>query len=122
SIPCHSWFLASRLVLLQIDDATCGQPYPGFRTAVFPACMPAARRMRTRLPRKTAGIARIAAAVILGPLSVLCLWLVFLPPNLLRVGSGYAAKIVCSNVFLAGRDPDEVLAIDVQAPGLRCSG
>ena len=70
-----------------------------------------------RLPRKTAGIARIAAAVILALLIVLCLWLVFLPPNLLRVGSGYAAKIVCSNVFLAGRDPDEVLAIDVQAPG-----
>jgi CubicO group peptidase (beta-lactamase class C family) len=39
------------------------------------------------------------------------------PPALLRVGSGYAAKIVCSNVFLAGRDADAVLASDVQAPG-----
>ncbi len=45
------------------------------------------------------------------------LWLYFIPPNLLRVGSGYAAKIVCSNVFIAKRDPDEVLAQDVQAPG-----
>ncbi|MBN9251187.1 MAG: serine hydrolase, partial [Mesorhizobium sp.] len=44
-------------------------------------------------------------------------WLYFTPPNLIRVGSGYSAKIVCSNVFLAGRDPDEVLAVDVQAPG-----
>jgi CubicO group peptidase (beta-lactamase class C family) len=44
------------------------------------------------------------------------LW--FEPPALLRVGANYAAKIVCSNVFLAGRDPDEVLRVDVQAPGL----
>lgn len=45
------------------------------------------------------------------------LWLYFIPPDLLRVGSGYAAKIVCSNDFIANRDPDEVLAQDVQAPG-----
>ncbi|PBB40753.1 6-aminohexanoate hydrolase [Mesorhizobium sp. WSM3866] len=44
-------------------------------------------------------------------------WLYFAPPELIRVGSGYAAKIVCSNVFIAGRDPNEVLAVDVQAPG-----
>ncbi len=45
------------------------------------------------------------------------LWLWLAPPALLRVGTGYAAKIVCSNVFLAGRDADDVLADDVQAPG-----
>jgi len=39
------------------------------------------------------------------------------PPELIRVGAGYTAKIVCSNVFLAGRDPAGVLATDVQAPG-----
>jgi CubicO group peptidase (beta-lactamase class C family) len=44
------------------------------------------------------------------------LWLK--PPALLRVGANYTAKIVCSNVFLAGRDPDEVLRVDVQAPGI----
>lgn len=44
-------------------------------------------------------------------------WLWVAPPELLRVGTGYAAKIVCSNVFLTGRDPDAVLALDVQAPG-----
>lgn len=44
-------------------------------------------------------------------------WLYLAPPDLIRVGSGYSAKIVCSNVFLASRDADEVLAIDVQAPG-----
>lgn len=42
---------------------------------------------------------------------------VFVPLDLLRVGTGYAAKIVCSNVFIAGRDADDVLALDVQAPG-----
>jgi len=44
-------------------------------------------------------------------------WLALYPPELLKVGDGYAAKIACSNVFLAGRDPHEVLAEDVQAPG-----
>ncbi len=44
-------------------------------------------------------------------------WLVVAPPELLRVGDGYAAKIVCSNVFIAGRDGNTVLAEDVQAPG-----
>jgi CubicO group peptidase (beta-lactamase class C family) len=47
----------------------------------------------------------------------LVLWLFLAPPALLRVGAGYTAKIVCSNVFIAGRDADEVLAVDVQAPG-----
>ncbi|MEO5755220.1 MAG: serine hydrolase [Mesorhizobium sp.] len=44
-------------------------------------------------------------------------WLYVAPPELIRVGSGYSAKIVCSNVFIAGRDAKEVLAVDVQAPG-----
>ncbi|MRW90523.1 serine hydrolase [Duganella sp. FT80W] len=39
------------------------------------------------------------------------------PPALLRVGANYGAKIVCSNVFIAGRDGQAVLADDVQAPG-----
>ena len=46
----------------------------------------------------------------------LLLW--FKPPALLRVGANYSAKIVCSNVFLAGRDPNQVLRVDVQAPGI----
>jgi CubicO group peptidase (beta-lactamase class C family) len=48
--------------------------------------------------------------------AALLLWLK--PPALLRVGANYSAKIVCSNVFLARRDPDEVLRVDVQAPGI----
>lgn len=44
-------------------------------------------------------------------------WLIVSPPALLSVGSGYAAKIVCSSVFVSGRDARQVLAEDVQAPG-----
>ncbi|TCL08721.1 CubicO group peptidase (beta-lactamase class C family) [Shimia isoporae] len=39
------------------------------------------------------------------------------PPALLKVGTNYSAKIVCSNVFIANRDAQEVLTVDVQAPG-----
>src|SRR6202042_3740560 len=49
---------------------------------------------------------------------VLAALLWFKPPALFRVGANYSAKIVFSNVFLAGRDPDEVLRVDVQAPGI----
>ena len=47
----------------------------------------------------------------------LAAWLYAAPPALIRVGAGYAAKIVCSNVLIAGRDAGEVLRVDVQAPG-----
>ncbi|UVK36218.1 beta-lactamase family protein [Mesorhizobium sp. AR10] len=50
-------------------------------------------------------------------IAALFAWLYLAPPELIRVGSGYSAKIVCSNVFIAGRDANEVLAVDVQAPG-----
>lgn len=50
-------------------------------------------------------------------LAIMASWLIVRPPELLRVGSSYAAKIVCSNVFLAGRDAAAVLDVDVQAPG-----
>ncbi|PSJ63657.1 serine hydrolase domain-containing protein [Pseudaminobacter soli (ex Li et al. 2025)] len=53
----------------------------------------------------------LLAAVALG------IWLYAAPPALIRVAAGYTAKIVCSNVFIAGRDPEEVLKVDVQAPG-----
>jgi CubicO group peptidase (beta-lactamase class C family) len=60
---------------------------------------------------------RIFAALLL-IIAALALALWLKPPELLRVGANYSAKIVCSNVFLAGRDPDEVLRVDVQAPGI----
>ncbi|QDC00073.1 serine hydrolase [Mesorhizobium sp. 8] len=58
-------------------------------------------------------LVRLVVVAVVG----LFVWLYLAPPDLIRVGSGYSAKIVCSNVFLAGRDPGEVLAVDVQAPG-----
>ncbi|NBB50270.1 serine hydrolase [Rhizobium sp. CRIBSB] len=60
----------------------------------------------------------LRGAIAVGGLGVVATgWLVAFPPELLRVGTGYAAKIICSNVFIAGRDADEVLRDDVQAPG-----
>ncbi len=55
----------------------------------------------------------LAAAMLL---ATLC-WLKFFTPDLVRAGANYAAKIVCTNVLIAGRDPAEVLKVDVQAPG-----
>ncbi len=58
----------------------------------------------------------LGALLLLVVALALLLWLE--PPALLRVGANYSAKIVCSNVFLAARDPGEVLQVDVQAPGI----
>jgi CubicO group peptidase (beta-lactamase class C family) len=65
--------------------------------------------------RKVVPFIIMTLAVLLAAL-VFALWMT--PPDILRVGANYSAKIVCSNVFLAGRDPDEVLRSDVQAPGI----
>ena len=65
-------------------------------------------------------ISRAIAALVLLLLIIIAggvVWLSVSPPELLRVGDGYAAKIVCSNTFIAKRDPEQVLADDVQAPG-----
>jgi CubicO group peptidase (beta-lactamase class C family) len=69
-------------------------------------------------PSKLAKIVLRSAAAILFLLAALLVALWLKPPELLRIGANYSAKIVCSNVFLAGRDPDEVLRTDVQAPGI----
>lgn len=45
------------------------------------------------------------------------LWLAVAPPAMIRVATNYAAKIVCSSVFVSGRDADAVMGTDVQAPG-----
>ncbi len=56
-----------------------------------------------------------AAFVVL--VAAVLVWLWLSPPELMRVAANYSAKIVCSNVFLVGRDPEIVLHEDVQAPG-----
>ena len=68
----------------------------------------------TTLRKILVGSAIVLVLVILALL--FALWIK--PPELLRVGANYSAKIVCSNVFLAGRDPEAVLRSDVQAPGV----
>ena len=57
-------------------------------------------------------VAAILAAIVAG-----AIYLYVAPPDLFRVATAYSAKIVCSNIFIAGRDGDEVLAVDVQAAG-----
>ncbi|TXR49962.1 serine hydrolase domain-containing protein [Phyllobacterium endophyticum] len=44
-------------------------------------------------------------------------WLYVAPPPISRIAAGFTAKILCSNVFLGHRNPDEVLAQDVQSVG-----
>jgi hypothetical protein len=67
--------------------------------------------------RQSKILRRLAAAF--GLLLLACAFALWVrPPDLLRVGANFSAKIVCSNVFLAARDPDEVLRTDVQAPGV----
>ncbi len=62
-------------------------------------------------------VVKIVVAVLVCAVIGVTGYLLIAPPDLLRVGTNYSAKIVCSNVFVAGRDAEEVLAIDVQAPG-----
>ena len=57
--------------------------------------------------------AALVAALLVGAAA----WLTIAPPDLIRVATAYSAKIVCSNHFLAAREPKSVLAVDVQAPG-----
>ncbi|WP_256805417.1 serine hydrolase [Bradyrhizobium sp. Bra64] len=54
----------------------------------------------------------IVAIVLLGVL-VFSVWLTFIPPNGLLSATAYAAKMVCSNVFIAKRDADAVIMTDV---------
>jgi CubicO group peptidase (beta-lactamase class C family) len=67
--------------------------------------------------RKARRIAKWLLALVVLAIVAAIGWLYIAPPELIRVASGYTAKIVCSNVFIAGRDPDQVLQVDVQAPG-----
>ncbi|WP_332852048.1 serine hydrolase domain-containing protein [Duganella sp. S19_KUP01_CR8] len=64
-----------------------------------------------------AKVLKLTAAAALVLVGGAALTLVLHPPELLRVGASYGAKMVCSNVFIAGRDAQAVLADDVQAPG-----
>lgn len=67
-------------------------------------------RVFLKVLRWLAALLAVAVVAVAG-------WLYVGPPALIRVGSAYSAKIVCSNVFIAHRKADAVLSDDVQAPG-----
>jgi hypothetical protein len=67
--------------------------------------------------RVVVAIAKWLAILVVVAIAGIAAWLWIAPPDLIRVATGYSAKIVCSNVFIAERDAQEVLAVDVQAPG-----
>ena len=60
---------------------------------------------------------RKSALLFLVLLAVALAGVTFAPPELVRVAANYTAKMICSNLVLAGRDPSQVLKVDVQAPG-----
>ena len=62
-------------------------------------------------------IAKWLGGLVIVALLGAAVWLAVAPPAMIRVATNYAAKIVCSNVFIAGRSPEAVMATDVQAPG-----
>jgi hypothetical protein len=72
---------------------------------------------RSALRRAARRLARRAALAALFALLALATLLWAFPPDLLKIGSAYTAKTVCSSVFLEGREPHEVFESDVQAPG-----
>jgi CubicO group peptidase (beta-lactamase class C family) len=41
-------------------------------------------------------------------------WLYLSPPDLIRGASNYSAKMVCSNMFIANRDEEQILANDIR--------
>lgn len=67
--------------------------------------------------RRLLKIVGVVLGVVLLALAGLGAWLFFAPPDLIRVATGYSARTVCSNVFVAGRDRGEVMTVDVQSPG-----
>lgn len=62
------------------------------------------------------GIAILAAGVVALALAGF-VYAVARPPTLLRVGTGFSSKLVCSAKFIAHRDPARALASDVLTQG-----
>ncbi|MDK4711186.1 serine hydrolase [Rhizobium sp. CNPSo 4039] len=56
----------------------------------------------------------VVIVIVVFGVSAVSGWLTISPPDLLLVATGYAANMVCSNVFIAKRDADAVIATDVE--------
>ncbi|HTH96636.1 MAG TPA: serine hydrolase [Stellaceae bacterium] len=59
-------------------------------------------------------ISKVLVTIVLLGVMGLSGWLTFSPPDGLLSASAYAAKMVCSNVFIAKRDADAVIGTDVE--------
>jgi CubicO group peptidase (beta-lactamase class C family) len=77
----------------------------------------AAKKGRRAAMRSILKVGKWLLALVIFAVAAAAGWLYQSPPELIRVAAGYSAKIVCSNVFIASRDADKVLRVDVQAPG-----
>src|SRR5215475_8204398 len=64
--------------------------------------------------RRVLGLFKFLTAIALLGILGLSGWLAFVRPELLQLASAYAAKTVCSNVFIAKRDADAVIRTDVK--------
>ena len=64
--------------------------------------------------RRVLKLFKVVLAITLLGILGLSGWLAFIRPELLQLVSAYAAKTVCSNVFIAKRDADAVIRTDVQ--------
>ncbi|MET4222063.1 CubicO group peptidase (beta-lactamase class C family) [Bradyrhizobium sp. LB14.3] len=58
-------------------------------------------------------ILKLSVMILLFGGLVFSVWLTFIPPNGLLSATAYAAKMVCSNVFIAKREADAVIRTDV---------
>jgi CubicO group peptidase (beta-lactamase class C family) len=64
--------------------------------------------------RRVLKLSKFLVAIPLLGILGLSSWLAFVRPEILPLASAYAAKMVCSNVFIAKRDADAVIRTDVQ--------
>jgi CubicO group peptidase (beta-lactamase class C family) len=59
---------------------------------------------------------RLLAALVIALIAA-ALWLWLAAPAMVRIATGYAAKMVCSYTFIAGRDPQTSMQEDVREHG-----
>ena len=57
---------------------------------------------------------KVLVTIVLLAILGLTAWLAFRHPDSVQLASAYAAKTVCSNVFIAKRAADAVIRTDVQ--------
>jgi hypothetical protein len=64
--------------------------------------------------RRALALFKILVAIPIFAILALSGWLALVHPEILPLASAYAAKMVCSNVFIAKRDANAVIRTDVE--------